>query len=139
MILRVFSPEEWKHLASEAHLAVFSEIRSCDFDRIDYALLAVDEADMPVMYQTVIEIDGDSVYWQHGGPFDFSAKNYLLAVNAYKDFIAYAKAKYKRITTRIENTHVSYLKFAMDAGFRVIGVRCLGGDIFCELILEFGG
>lgn len=132
------SKDEWAHLGSEAHKAVFGDDRAASMDRIDYALLAIDETtNSPVMYQTIIEIDAESAYWQLGGPFAFSPQNYLLAAKAYKAFIEWAKGHYRRATTRIANTHVSYLKFALDAGFRIIGVRCLDGEIFCELLLSF--
>jgi hypothetical protein len=129
--------EEWRNLAEDAHKAVFGETRPQSMDRIDYALLAVDANGDPVMYQTIIEIDAESAYWQLGGPFEFSPKTFLAASQAYKGFIEWSRARYRRATTRIANTHVSYLKFAMDCGFRIVGVRILDGEIFCELLMDF--
>lgn len=129
------SPDEWRGVAEDTHLVVFSEKRPASLDRIDYALLAC--ADAPLGYITVRETDAESVYWQYGGGFP-SSREKIWALRAYQACISWTKAQgYKRINTLIKNDNVRYLKMAMSQGFRVIGVRMHGGSVLCELLLEF--
>ena len=130
-------PEQWSVFSEDAHRASFSEFRPAYMDRIDYALLAHDSTKRGVLgYVTIRELDAESVYWQYGAAFDSIAKGVLVS-RVYQRFIDYMREKYKRITTLVENTNVSYLKLAMKMGFRIIGVRNFKGMILVELLLDF--
>lgn len=130
-------PEQWSSFSEDAHRTCFAEFRPAYTDRIDYALLAHDPTTRGVLgYVTVKELDHESVYWQYGGAFPNIEKG-TLVMRTYLQFTEVMREKYKRVTTLVENTNVSYLKLAMKVGFRIIGVRMFKGSILVELLLDF--
>lgn len=130
----LLSADEWRALSADAHLICFNERRSATLDRIDFALIVKDESG-PVGYCTCRELDSESVYWQFGGAFPGTHSS-AKAVSAYEELVEWTLAKYKRITTLVENENVRYLKLAMHAGFRIIGCRFFKGDVLVELLNE---
>lgn len=128
---------DWEvHCASYAHESVFGETMPPGYDRIDYALVAVDQgSDKPVGYVTVREFDADTAYMKHGGAFE-PIKSTVYSFRTYSVFILWLRTKYKKITTLVENSNVVYLKMALSAGFRVIGVRVFEKRVLLELFLE---
>lgn len=130
------SSDEWKRLAKDAHLICFNEDRPSYKDRIDYAMLAVSANDVPMGYITVRELDDEMAYWQFGGVFP-SVKDTALSYRTYAAGVDYARTRHKRILTYIENKNVVMLKFAMKAGFRIIGTKNFKGKILVEHMLEF--
>lgn len=127
--------DQWREMSSDAHRAVFSEIRDAESERIDFALLAIEDGKL-YGYCTVRELDSESVYWQYGGAFPSSEKS-IRAVKSYDCFVGYCKARYRRVSTLVANGNIRYLKLAMSRGFRIIGVRTFKGEIFVELLNEF--
>ncbi len=128
--------EEWKQYSYDAHKAVFDEILPPEMDRIDYALLAVDEVkDIPVAYMTLREFAKDTVYLKHGGAFE-PIKGTLASLPCYKLMLSYLEERYKNLTTLVENTNTVYLKMALTCGFKVIGVRNYKGVVLLELFKE---
>lgn len=125
---------EWSRVSEDAHMAVFSEKRPKEWDRIDYALLAT-EAGVLYGYCTVRELDSSTVYLQYGGAFPSSAKS-IKAYRSYEAFLNYFKGRYERLSTLVENSNISYLKLAFAYGLRIIGVRYFEGEIFVELFLD---
>lgn len=130
------SAAEWEKYAPDAHRAVFAEMLPPGFDRIDFAVLAVDGNDHTVGYVTAREFDKESVYLKRGGCFDPVAK--CLRPLVYKTLLDHIDKRYLRITTLVENKNVPYLKLAMSAGFHAIGIRNFKGSIFLELLREKG-
>lgn len=126
--------KEWKQLSEAAHVLSFKERRAASLDRIDFALLAVLEG-KPVAYATVRELDAESIYWQYGGAFP-EIKGTINVLKVYRMFIAHCAARYRRVTTLVENGNVRYLKLAMAVGFRIMGCRMFKGDVFVELHLD---
>lgn len=127
---------EWARFAPDAHKAVFSETLPPEYDRIDFALLAVDkEQARPVAYLTARELDKESVYLKHGGAFD-PLKGTFHSLAVYLSLLNWLKEKYARITTLVENTNSVYLRLALAAGFTIIGIRNFKGSILVELFLE---
>ena len=128
--------EEWATLSEDAHKIAFSEIRPTSMDRVDYALLGVDDDTLqPHAYVTVRELDSESVYWQFGGAVGGSP---ISTVRAYERAIDWSLDRYKRVTTLVESGNVRMLKLAMSVGFRIIGCRTFKGTVLCELLLEKG-
>lgn len=125
---------EWSSVSESAHSAVFQEIRPKEWDRIDYALLTVEDGRL-YGYCTVRELDSKSIYLQYGGAFPPASKS-VKAYRCYGALINYFVGKYEHVTTLVENTNVAYLKLAMAFGFRIIGVRFFSGEIFVELFLD---
>lgn len=140
MSFKVVSVEtrEWAKLSAEAHLVVFGEQRKSDLDRIDFVLLALDDIGTPSGYITCIEMDSETLYWQHGGALP-NTKDSLLAFRGYEKFVEWGRGQYKRITTRIENTNLAMLKMALRVGFLIQGTWTFKNQIYVELCLEFKG
>lgn len=135
--IEMIYPDEWKVMAKNAHLAVFDEIRNADVDRISFALLGK-KNDQLLGYVTARETDAETVYWQFGGAFQ-GCKGSILVIRTYQAFIDWMKNKYKRITTFVENTNLSYLRLAMSCGFLITGIKNFNNTILIELTLEFKG
>lgn len=129
--------DEWSVCSAKAHLVSFGQGRPPEFERIDYALLAV-RGETPLGYITCREHDGNTVYWQFGGSFP-GTRGTVLTWKLYQAGIALARESYQRITTYISNENIPMLKLAMKAGFRVIGVRNFKRNILLELMLDFEG
>lgn len=134
------SKDLWMEVAKDAHLAVFRETLPPEFDRIDYALLAVgktsegSDKEVPIAYMTLRELDAESVYMKHGGAFP-TIKGTVVSMPCYVMMLNYLKEHYKRITTLVENTNTVYLKMALSAGFKVIGLRYFNKGILLELFM----
>ncbi len=135
MIVKKLSPHEWSELSKHAHSFCFGYEREASFDRIDYALLAVSEADIALGFITVKEVNAKHIFWQHGGSFPG-------ILGTVKSFSTYVEGKkwcaqfYDSICTYIDNTNVVMLKFAMKIGFRIIGVRRIFDTTLVELFLN---
>jgi hypothetical protein len=128
----------WERFAQDARRTVFNETMPPEYDRIDYALLVIgSEKDEPVAYMTVRELDADSAYLKHGGAFP-PVKGTFHSLKIYMEMLDYLKPKYKRLTTLVENTNTVYLKMALTAGFKIIGIRNFEGSILVELYLKTG-
>lgn len=133
--IKQIGKEEWVQICEAAHLAMFNMKRTGEMERIDYALL-VEESGKLCGYLTARELDAESVYWQFGGAFP-GTHSTTKVVEVYGRLIDWTEARYKRITTLVENTNVRYLKLAMHFGFRIIGCRTFKGTVLVELLNEF--
>lgn len=128
--------ERWAQFSEDAHRAVFDKIKPAEFDRIDYAWLAVEADEKPVGYVTVRELDHETVYWAYGGAFQWARKS-LLAAKTYELLIAAQRAAgSRRILTYIEPDNVNMLRLAMAHGFRICGYRARGTINLVDLVLE---
>lgn len=130
-----FSRAEWREFSENAHFVCFGKHKPAEWDRIDFALLVVDE-EKPMGYVTCREIDAETLYWQFGGAFPGTRDTHR-SFRGYQAFVDYCKPKYKRISTLIENDNLVMLKMAMKVGYRIIGVRSFKGSILLEHLLEF--
>lgn len=127
--------DDWKKLSEKAHLIVFSEHKPADLDRIDFALVAKVGTKL-LGYVTCREMDGKSIYWQHGGAFP-GTRNSSVSLACYLRLVWWTKQHYDRVSTYIENTNVVYLKMAMKVGFRIVGIKTFNGHIYLEHAMEF--
>ncbi len=130
-----FTPDEWKLYSENAHWVCFGKIKPAEWDRIDFALMSM-RGHEPTGYMTCREWDHETLYWQFGGAFP-GTKATSVSFISYQAFVDYCKARYKRITTLIENTNTPMLRMAMKVGFRICGTRVFKGDILLEHLLEF--
>lgn len=135
MKIEQLTPQQWKLLSEKAHLVVFSEKNVPEQDRLDYALLCVEDKNV-LGYLTAREVDAETVHWQFGGAFPGTKGSYV-TFQGYKLFVTWTQERYRRITTYIENTNLPMLKFAFKVGFLVQGVRAFRGKILLDLNLEF--
>ncbi len=136
MKLEVIDSKTWALHSEDAHKIAFGKVKPASWDRIDFALLAVDDSEMPMGYITCREHDHETIYWQFGGAFPGTkgtCKTWLI----YNLAAEYCSNHYKRITTVIENTNISMLKMAMKLGFIIVGVRGVQGSVLLELVKEF--
>jgi hypothetical protein len=136
IVVNIYKAEEWAEFAEAAHLAVFKENRPNEMNRIDFALLAVEDG-VPLGYGAFREADHQMVYMQYGGAFPSSYGtpkawySYSAIVDKLKEI------GYKYATTLIENDNMRMMKMAFKKGFRIIGVRNFEGKILCELLNSF--
>lgn len=135
-VLKIES-DKWKELSEKAHLIAFNEKKPSDWDRIDFALLAVSDEDIPLAYMTCREFSHDTIYWQYGGAFP-PVKDTIHSFKIYSAFKDWHSSKYKRAVTYIENTNSVMLKMAMKIGFKITGIRNYNNEILLEHLLEFG-
>ena len=138
IVVHKLSVKQWEDLAEKAHGVVFNESRPAHFDRVDFALVAVDD-DQKLMigYTTMREISHDTIYWQYGGSFP-EYRGTPIAAKGYALFIQWCKEHgYKRITTLIENNNKAMLKLAAFNDFIIVGVRNFKGKVLLEHGLEF--
>lgn len=127
----MYLPHEWKLVSEDAHLVTFNELRPCDMNRIDFALVVWNEN--PLGYMTCREFDSETIYISYGGAFEKSFK----VLEGYKAMIKSLKETYKRATTLIENNNIPMLKMAMSQGFLVTGIKNFKNQIYLELSQEF--
>jgi RimJ/RimL family protein N-acetyltransferase len=136
--IKAVSAAEWLKLSEKAHSIVFGEFRPASKERFDYALIAIDPTDTLMGYITVRESDSDTAYWQFGGSFpSYRGSPYMF--KAYAKAIEWSRGRYDRITTFIKNDNKPMLKFALHAGFKVVGVRAFKGNVLLEQSIEFQG
>jgi hypothetical protein len=137
MKLVQLTPAEWRNLSEHAHLFAFGRTRPKEWDRIDFAVLAVDElTETPMGYATCREHDVNTLYLQFGGTFPGTlgtAKSF----RAYTSLIEWCRSRYERVTTFIENSNLVMLKMAMRVGFRIQGVRHFNGTLLVDHLIEF--
>jgi hypothetical protein len=122
---------EWNKLAENAHKIAFQEVRPSWMNTFDFALVCFDE-DQIMAYATVIEMDKQTAYMQHGGAMP-NVKGTTKTLKTYRAIIDNLKANYKRITTRIENKNVPMLKLAMHEGLLINGCDCYPNEVFLHL------
>lgn len=138
MIFRIeqVSARDFKSIELQAHVICFGEKKLEDLSRIDFAILAFDPENQISGYATCIEMDKETLYLQHGGAFpNYEKKHHVLF--GYIQMIRWMKERYKRVTTRVENTNIPYLKLALKAGFLVNGTYTFNNKIYLELHNEF--
>lgn len=128
--------EQWQVLSEDAHHSVFGKKKPVAMERVDFALLCVDEENVPAAYVTCRENDSETVYWQFGGAFPGTI-NTIKSFRAMEQFLSYCSERYKRVVCLVENTNRAMLKFALRTGFRIQGVRYHDGGVLLEHVLEF--
>lgn len=133
--LEKVSKEDWALISKGAHGYSFGVDRDPSFDRISYALI-VKKDDELAAFCTVIEIDGESAYMQHGGNFK-PIEGTTLTLRAYMMFVNYLAENYKIVSTRVWNKNKAMLKISWAAGFVVVGCEISkAGDLYLNLDLD---
>jgi RimJ/RimL family protein N-acetyltransferase len=129
--------QDWRELGPNAHLAVFSEKAPPSQDRMDFALLTIEEDTNDVLaYVTCRELDPETLYWGYGGSFP-TAKNSSRSWGAYRAMTDKSfSLGYKHIFTLIENKNKVMLKFASKIGYTIVGIRHVNGCTMLEHVLE---
>jgi ribosomal protein S18 acetylase RimI-like enzyme len=131
LIVKTLNAEEWKELSKEAHEICFNEKWEPTMERIDFALLFVNEENVPVAYATAQEKSKEHVYLQYGGAFP-GAKGTFISFKAFYTMLEVLKARYKTITTLVENTNWGMLKYYLSAQFRITGIRYFKNSTYLE-------
>lgn len=124
-----------EYWSEDAHKLCFGTEKPKTFDRIDYALLVIDQ-EKPMGYITVRELDHESVYWQFGGAFP-GTKQTVFTVRGYDLFLEFQSKVSKRVTTKIENKNYPMLKLALSRRFMIVGCGHWNGTTLVDLVKEF--
>lgn len=125
------SAHDWvTKFAGAAHKVVFGKIIDPANIRFDFALLVTRGTEM-IGYATAREFEAGTLYLQYGGAFP-GTKQTSVSLPAYLALVKWCRENYERITTLVENDNFVYLKFAMKAGFRIIGIKIYGENILLE-------
>lgn len=135
-IEQVFAKDWIGKFSEDAYRASFGELRDSSLERFDFSIMAIDENNNISGFITCKEMDSETLYWQHGGTFKNYAKT-IHVIGGYREFLNWAKERYKRVTTRIENINHSMLKMALAVGFTIIGTCVVNNKIYLELVNEF--
>lgn len=133
--LEVITPERWKDLSNFAHAISFGKRYPADFERVDFAILAVSKCEVPMGFITVKEMNKAHIYWQYGGTFPGT----LGTLSSYKIYEAarnLCAQSFKTVGTFIENTNIVMLKFALKLGFQIVGVKHIFDVTYVELFLH---
>lgn len=128
--------EEWKGFSKMAHEISFQELWDPEMERIDYAMLLVNEKE-PVAFATLKEFKKDQVYIQYGGAFP-SSKGTIVSYKAFARMVDDLLKKYNKITTLVENNNWGMLKYYWSARFKVTGIRFFKEHTFLEFTFESG-
>lgn len=137
MKIMALNPDEWRGMSADAFRLVFKGACDPQIDRINFALLAVDEdAKQTIGYLTAREMNAEDLCWEYGGCFPEYA-NTPAVYHAYMFFARYCQTRYKRLFQVVENTNHRYLKLSLKLGFNIVGVRHVKGVTLVEMLLEF--
>jgi hypothetical protein len=133
MIFRLerYSSNEWLEKSRLTHKVVFGEDRDPLMNRIDYGLVVFGD-DVPCGYATVIEVDKETAYMQHGGAFPSVSKS-IYAIKCYQMIIKWLKERYKIITTKIFSTNIPMLKLAFSVDLIINGAEIFDGKVLLNL------
>lgn len=140
MQVSVVQKDQWQDSwqMHRCYAQVFHGERSLKDERPDFALVCTEDEKLRA-FVTCIELDSETLYWQHGGAFD-QIKNSLKVKRALLACLAESKSLgFKRVRTMIENTNTQALKLEMHCGFLISGTYFLKGKLFVELVNELGG
>jgi hypothetical protein len=133
--LEKLTPEQWSTLSPHAHVVSFGKKYEPDFERISFAILAVDECGVPMGFITCLEHTKTQVYWQYGGSFPGTKGT----INTYRIYTAakdLCAKEYQTITTLIENDNLPMLKMALKVGFKIVGVKHIFSKTYVELLID---
>jgi RimJ/RimL family protein N-acetyltransferase len=131
--VKKISSEDWQLMSESAHVIAFGEKRESKMDRVDFGLIAIDNKGEVSGYVTCIEMDQETIYWQHGGAMP-EYKGSIHTIQGYTLFVNWCHEHYRRITTKIENTNTAMLKLAMKLGFTITGTEVFKGKLLVQMI-----
>jgi hypothetical protein len=134
--IHAVSPAEWSKLAEDAHRILFGESRPAEFNTFDYAMVVVDKEQITA-YATIIEMDKETAYMQHGGALP-NIKGTINSKRTYHGIIEWLKSRYKRISTRIQNKNVPMIKLALSEDLIIHGCDCHPDGVYLHLGWGFG-
>lgn len=112
-------PDEWTALSTLAHKIAFNEERPADFNTFDFALVAFD-ADTIYGYGTLIEMDKESIYIQHGGAMP-PLKGKGQTKELFGAGVKWLLERYKRVSFRVHNKNLPMIKLGFSTGFLICG------------------
>lgn len=116
------TPDEWAIMSESAIKYSFGwDTWPKERNRIDYALIIKDsETNNLCCYCTIVEIDGETAFMQHGGNFP-TAKGSVKTTRGYLRMVNYLRENYKTIQTTIWNKNKAMLKLAWAGDFVIQG------------------
>lgn len=137
IIVHQIQKAEWETLAENAHLAIFGQDLPPCQERIDFALLSVDQAKDEILgYATCKELSPTALYLSYSGAFPPASKSILAWVCYKAGMEKLAQLGYTTIFTKIQNTNRGMLKMALKMGFKIVGIRHMDGCTMLEHVWE---
>ena len=136
MVLRRASLEDFNKIAEQAHLITFDEYRPNTINTYDFALLAEDDAGIPLGYIACFEFDKESVWVLHGGVFPNTRKS-MRAAQVFHKAMNYLRENYKRVKLDTRNDNIAMIKLAYSAGFKIMGVEQQHSGLYLAMGVEF--
>lgn len=130
--LKFYNKSEWEQYSKHFHALVFNNSDFSELENIDFACVVFDK-DEPIGFATMRVLDKLHVYMQYGGSL---TKNNYTNLKGYLELIEALKSQFENITTLIENKNQTMIKFAMKAGFEIIGVRYKKNCLYLEHSIE---
>jgi RimJ/RimL family protein N-acetyltransferase len=134
--IKQITKDEWKLFSENAHCAIFEKHKNSNLEKCDFAILFYEnEKSLPLGFITCKELDSETLYYQYGGLFkDFRGKGF--STDLFKEISRWCHEKYKYVGFRVENTNLPMLKLAMNAGYKIVGIRNFHNYILLEHLLE---
>jgi hypothetical protein len=116
--------DEWNEISEETMEYAFDE--SCwgpQMNRVSYAILAQDDkSKVPYGFATIVELDAQTGYIQHGGTFP-SSKGSAMGGRGFLKIIEHLRHRYYHVQMRVKNTNIAMLKLCLKAGFVTSGIQ----------------
>jgi len=131
MRVEKLTPLEWKELSPTLHKQVFQHTIHPEWERIDYALICVDEDNAVQGYLTAREQDENTVFWQWGGVMPL-ARGTAGSGRGLQKLLAWASERYTRMKTYVENDNTPMLRLYLMLGAKIVGIKYYEGKVFLE-------
>lgn len=133
--VKELSPTEWAEISEIARLKSFGDHRPPSMDRIDFALLVVDELEHPVGYATCSAINAEVVHLKMLGGFPNDTGFMSMAAGYLAVHGRLVEKGFKHVRTHIRADNVKVLRFSMTQGYRICGYTNFAGEPLVELHL----
>jgi hypothetical protein len=118
------TPEEWGNISAETMKYAFAEIGwTKEMNRVSYAIIVQDVVDkIPLGFGTIVELDKDTAYIQHGGAFP-TARGSACSGRGYFKLIEYLRHRYASVQMRVKNINFQMLRLNLKMGFVTTGIQ----------------
>jgi hypothetical protein len=136
LTLKILTPSEWAEIAEVARLKSFGDFRPASFDRIDFAMLLLDDQNRPVGYANGSALTADTWHMKYVAAFHRD-----VGIHVMGDFdpIVHGHLRalgFRRVLTHISPENLPALRFTMKLGYRICGYANFANEPLVELTLD---
>ncbi len=133
------TPSEWAEISEVARAKSFGDVRPSDVDRIDFAMMLVDDYGRPAGYATGSAINAEVFHLKMGGAFPndvgrMTMKHLYPLVHQHLRALGFG-----HVLTCVRSENVAVLRHAMRQGYRICGFSNFAGEPLVELSYDLGG